>query len=169
MGGRKNTSAWEYYYNPEEFESAVSVASLIENDMFHIPSDIDHISFQLHPDGKIVKTRCPSLMKLKETDGFYEIDCHAITGYEAVRSYGGGTALRLRYFEAPVLQMLLSKKYGSLMQKTKQGNLAPFRFSWWVNRLLLENDSFRLFFTELIEKMGRTKYIYRDVARCIEK
>ena len=169
LGGRKNASVWEYYYNPEEFESAVCVASLIENNMFRIPSDIDHISFQLHPDGKTVKTRCPSLMKLKETNGFYEIDCYAVTGYEAVRSYGDRTALRLRYFESPVLKLVLSRKYGSLMQKTKHGNLAPFYFSWWVNRLLLENDSFRLFFTELIEKMGRTKYIYRDVARCIGK
>ena len=169
IGGRKNTSAWEYYFNSEEFESAVSMASLIGNNMFPIPPDIDHVSFRLHADGKIVKTRGPFLMKLKETTNCYKIECYAVAGYEAVRSYGARTALRLQYFRSPVLQLMLSKKYGSLMQKTNHGDLASFRFSWWVNRLLLENDRFRLFFTELIEKMGRTKYIYKDVARCIGK
>lgn len=169
LGGRRNTSEWEYYYNSADFETAYNVASLINDGKFSIASDIDHISFQIQPEGKCVKAQCPCMLKLKETDKFYEIDFFAVTGYEAVRSYGSKIALRLSFMEKPLLQLLFSKVYGSVLQKTLYGGMASFRFSWWTNRLLRENEGFRMLFTEFIERLGESQYIYKDIARCISK
>ena len=110
------------------------------------------------------------MLKLKETDGWYELDFFAITGYEALRSYGQKPALRLTTLAVPLLKMLLSKKYESLMiKKRSYDQLYPFRFTWWVNLLLRENEGFRLLMADIIEKYGQDKYIFRDIARCIRK
>ena len=168
-GGRKTGFEWEYYYNTDCFESAKDIFEKIENGELTMASGIDHISFQLFSSDLGFKAQCPCILRLKETDSFFQLVFYAATGYEVVRSYGGKPAIRLTQMEDPSLKLAFSKKYGSILQENKNAKLISFRISWWINRLLKQNDDFRLFLIDLLERKGEIAYIYKDIARSVRK
>ena len=168
-GGRKNTSMREYYYNSDVFKPAESMYKIIEDGSFSIAPGIERVSFELDFPKKRATVGRPCMLMMKETENIYEIEFWNITGFEAIKSYGQKTALKVTTSKQPLLQLVLSKQYGSVMQKMRYGNPSSFRFSWWTNRLLRENDGFFCFFTDIVERLGQTKPIFNDILRCLRK
>lgn len=165
LGGRRSTDVWEYYYNLDDLPSVKNVISEIKNGTMNIPDGIERVYFE--SSTHTWKTKRPFYIKLKETNGSIAIHFHAICGYELIRSYNKKLAIRLLNEERALLKIVLSKKDQTIWGQGK-GNSYPIYFSWWINRLMVDNKTFRLFFIDLLYAMGKKNSIYIDVAKSIE-
>ena len=66
----------------------------------------------------------------------------------------------------PVYTLLIQKGSGELYAGGRTSK-QDFKICWWFNKLCMRNDTVRRFFVNLFQEMGKTGYIFKDLARTL--
>lgn len=167
IGGRR-TSGWEVFWQPDIMKEYADIVRSVEEGRFFFPPNVNCIRYSIDTKEKYSNAKSPCLLKLRETDNCYKLRFFSVTGFEIVRGCKQ-VSMRLVIDEnSPLFNMVFSKTYGSLLYEDGRGRLHSFWFSNWMNYLMIMNSTIRELIIDICEKYGETKYIYRDIARCIK-
>lgn len=165
IGGRRISSG-EVFWQPDIMKEYSDIVRSVEEGRFYFPPNVNCIRYSIYANKKYSNAECPCLLKMRETDNCYKLRFYSVHGFEVIRC-SKKVNMRLVIDKDPLFNLVFSKTYGSLLYEDQSGKLHSFWFSNWMNYLIMKNPTIRELIIDICEKYGETKYIYRDIARCI--
>ena len=171
FGGRKSNV--DYFYNTERWDWYFDYWTSLESDFFK-KAGAPHNIYMKFYDESVEKKKMleldmlVALKKKKMPSGYMDyitLVFHPITGIE-FRSTYGKPAMKVKTTDRTVLNMHL-REDGELYWSGFNNTFYYFRFTSFLNRLLMLNERFRNVLADIFMMLGEEKKILKDVARTI--
>lgn len=165
-GGR--AIGMDYYYNASGWDWYIDYAKSLREDFLNHPDAPNDLTFNFYDGRKFSKSKCDFFIKLSVNEYLQtEIQGYAITGLILSKAYGK-TGLKLKLSEGPVFSILMAG--GNIVWKNGRGMYNHFDFNWWLNRLLRENERFRLMLMDIFTGFAEIHgwHALKDVVRTIK-
>ena len=166
-GGRSLSK--DYFFNTSGWDWYVNYAKSLSDDFLSHPDAPNNLTFNFYADHKYSKSKCDFFIKLSVNEHLQtEIQGYAITGLILANTYGK-IGLKLKLSERSVFTILMVG--GNIIWKNGRGMYNHFDFNWWLNRLLRENERFRLMLMDIFDEFAETHnwLAVKDVVRTIKQ
>ena len=166
-GGR--AIGMDYYYNTSGWDWYIDYAKSLREDFLNHPGAPNDLTFNFYDGRKYSKSKCDFFIKLSVNEHMQtEIKGYAITGLILSNTYGK-IGLKLKLSEGAVFSILMAG--GNIVWKNGRGMYTHFDFNWWLNRLLRENERFRLMLMDIFKEFAEIYdwHALKDVVRTVKQ
>lgn len=164
-GGR--ALGMDYYYNTTGWEWYIDCARSLNDEFLNHPDAPNDLTFNFYDEHRYSESKCDLFIKVKNIkDIETEMDVYAISGLIISNSYGK-IGMKVKIIKNPLFSV---KIRSDLTWKAGNNSYPRFEFTWWVNRLLRENERFRLLFIDILQELSTEyeQYVLKDIARTIK-
>lgn len=167
---RRGRADCAYFYTLNAREQLLQVRSALQAAAGAAPGSFSAFPGMVHPYyGCPVKEDVDKdlVIRLQEDEEKYTLTFLPIAAVEYRRSFGSKIEPFL-VTGKPVYTLLIEKRDGRLCLPGRAPR-RDFKVVWWFNKLCRRNVMARRFFISLFQEIGKTRYIFRDIARTLQE